>query len=87
MAKSKNFEDYVRLSLKMFGEEMIRRSEELELGGLDACADIHIEYDIPSWNDEIDFPKFSITFECYNQTEIDAFINSPEKFMKDKEEN
>lgn len=72
---NKGFEDYIRARIRVAGEELIRRSENLSLQGLDSCTGIQVQLTIPTLSEKVYFPEFKISFECYNDKLFKTLVN------------
>lgn len=68
--------DYISKQIRMAGEELIRRSEQINLGGLDFANDISINIIIPSsTRSDVKFPEISFEFVCLNKTVLDDYLS------------
>lgn len=71
----KEFQDWMRSRIRLVGEELIRRSEKLDLGGLDLITDVDISVHIPTIGEEICWPSLSICFNCGEKKYLDNLIS------------
>lgn len=69
------FQDWLRARIRLVGEELIRRSEELNLGGLDVVTSVDINVHIPTNREEIGWPSLQISFDCGEQKWVDALVS------------
>lgn len=70
-----DFEKYIRARIRVAGEELIRRSGNLSLSGLDACAGVTVHVHIPTLSEEVYFPELKISFDCYNDQLFKTLVN------------
>lgn len=70
-----NFQEWLQARIRLVGEELIRRSEELTLGGLDLIAAIDINVHIPTSCDEVAWPSLNISFDCGEKKYVDALVS------------
>lgn len=73
--KNLSFQDWLRARIRLLGEELIRRSEELDLGGLDAIVAVDIDIHVPTLSDELGWPSLSISFDCGEKKYADALMS------------
>lgn len=69
------FQDWLRARIRLVGEELIRRSEELNLGGLDVVTSVDINVHIPTDGEEIGWPSLQISFDCGEQKWVDTLVS------------
>lgn len=72
---NQDFENYIRARIRVAGEELIRRSENLSLSGLESCTGVTIHVHIPTLSDEVCLPELKISFDCYNDRLFKTLIN------------
>lgn len=75
MLNLSNVKEYVRLQMNAFGQEPIRRSENLNFDGMDGVTNIHIEYDIPSQTDQLEIPHFTIRYDLVSKEHCNIIGN------------
>lgn len=73
--QKQQFKEWLRARIRLVGEELIRRSEELDFGGLDAVVAVDIDVHIPTLTDEIGWPSLSISFDCGEKKYLDALVS------------
>lgn len=73
--QNQQFKEWLQARIRLVGEELIRRSEELDLGGLDAVVAVDIDIHIPTLVDEIGWPSLSISFDCGEKKYLDALVS------------
>lgn len=73
--KALDFQEWLRSRIRLVGEELIRRSEKLDLGGLDVIVAVDIDVHIPTITDEIGWPSLTISFDCGEKRNIDAIMS------------
>ena len=73
--KALDFQEWLRSRIRLVGEELIRRSEKLDLGGLDAIVAVDINVHIPTVTDEIGWPSLTISFDCGEKKYLDALVS------------
>lgn len=69
------FQDWMRKRIRFVGEELIRRSEKLTLGGIDLVTDVDINIHIPTARDDIGWPSLKITFSCGEKVYTDELVS------------
>lgn len=74
--KALDFQEWLRSRIRLVGEELIRRSEKLDLGGIDMVVAVDIDVHIPTVTDEIGWPSMKISFDCGEKKYLDAIISA-----------
>lgn len=69
------FQNWLRARIRLVGEELVRRSEELNLGGLDVVTAVDINIHIPTMGYENRQPSLRISFDCGEKKYIDALVS------------
>lgn len=73
--KTLDFQEWLKARIRLVGEELIRRSEDLNLGGLDVIVAVDINVHIPTITEEVGWPSLSISFDCGEKKYADALIS------------
>lgn len=77
--------DWLRTQIRFAGEELIRRSENMDLLGFDVLTDLEINVKIPTYNGSPEAPSIKFTFSALNKVAADDMIgrNLKYKFARD----
>lgn len=73
-----NFCDWMVKQMRQAGEELIRRSEQMNFEGWDLMRSISISIDIPTYTDLVEAPEIEISFTMLNKVMIDDYIREIE---------
>lgn len=70
------FDKWMRDQLRMVGEELIRRSENMDFRGWDMVTDISVHVTIPTYTDRCQVPDIEFRFSTLNKTVLDDFVKA-----------
>lgn len=70
--RKEEFADWMRAQIRMAGEELIRRSDQIDFSGWDAIHDIGINIEIPTYKEQFEAPEIEFIFRAYNKITLDA---------------
>lgn len=73
-----NFSDWMVRQIRQAGEELIRRSEQMNFEGWDLMRSISISIDIPTYSDIVEAPEIEISFTMLNKVMLDSYIQEIE---------
>lgn len=69
------FQQWFRERLRLCGEELVRRAENINLDGLDAMDSVDISINIPTNKEQFVWPSIHFTFNLGELTFVEALNN------------
>lgn len=69
------FSEWMSSQIRMIGEELIRRADQMNFDGWDMMRHISLEIEIPTYTDEMLAPEINFHFSAYNKTAIDHVVS------------
>ena len=70
--------------IRMSGQELIRRADLLELGGLDELSEMKILIKIPTYSEKIRFPVITFSIDVVSKTHADWLCAGNDPYTQGK---
>lgn len=71
MDDNEKFLSWMKDQIRLSGQELIRRADLLELGGLDALTEMKILIKLPTHGERIGYPEITFSINVLNKTHTD----------------
>lgn len=80
--KDLKFEQWLKDQIRLAGKELIRRSESFTQDGLDGLSYLSINIDIPTYHEEIEFPRIEFSFDLVNKKHCEWLMEGNDPYTE-----